>query len=119
VLIADDFAEVRTFLTALLRREGFATREATDGVTALQIIQEGLVDAALIDVRMPNLNGKEVLRATRGLRPELPVIMLTGLGSAEEAEEMLRLGARYYLTKPVPNRDLVEALRQVLGERVA
>jgi two-component system, NtrC family, response regulator len=119
VLIADDVKEVRSFLVALLRREGFATVEAAEGIAALQAIRTGQADLVLLDVLLPGMSGMDVLREARKLTQTLPILLITGLGSIEAAVEAVKLGADDYLTKPMPNHELVQAIRRALNCRAS
>jgi len=81
--------------------EGYAARTAADGEEAMRIIGEGDVDLVLTDLRMPKLSGNEVLKRTVSEHPGLPVIILTGHGTIEDAVAAMRIGAYDFATKPV------------------
>src|SRR5262249_53560451 len=93
VLIAEDEANMRRVLSALLERDGYRTLEAPDGAAALELLARESVDAILTDLRMPKLNGLELLEAVRRKHPEIPVIMLTAHGTVGSAVEALKQGA--------------------------
>jgi CheY-like chemotaxis protein len=115
VLIADDDPQMRRLIRIVLQREGFEVLEANDGLDALELIEQGLVDLVILDVDMPRLNGLGVLEEIRAQMrtASLPVIVLTALQDDTE-EKALDLGAQDYLTKPVQTRSLVARVRAVL-----
>jgi DNA-binding response OmpR family regulator len=113
ILLIDDDLDHLDITSYVLRREGFVVSTASDGATALRIIGERPPDLALLDVRMPTVDGFEVLRAIR-LESVLPVIMLTAHGDDEDVVRGLQLGADDYVTKPFSPRQLVERVRAAL-----
>lgn len=118
VLIADDMPEVRAFVVRLLKDEGYELVEASDGVAALDLIRQGRVDLALVDVLLPRMSGMTVLKEARQFttRSSLPILLFTGLGSIEAAVEAMKLGANDYLTKPIPIDELLGAVRSAWRE---
>ena len=92
VLVVDDEANMRRVLSALVRREGFETVEAANGVAALEILNEEKVDAVLTDLKMPQMNGIELLAEVRRRRVGIPVILLTAHGTIGSAVEALKRG---------------------------
>src|SRR5262249_51170511 len=115
VLIAEDEANMRRVLAALLERDGFRTVLAADGEAALEALGREPIDAILTDLRMPKLNGLELLEAVRRRHPEIPVIMLTAHGTVGSAVEALKRGAFDYLTKPFDP----DEIRQVVEKAVS
>jgi DNA-binding NtrC family response regulator len=107
VLIVEDEPNVRCVLAALLARAGHRTREAADGERALEALDAGGVDAVLTDLRMPRMNGLELLEAIRARRRRVPVILLTAHGTIGSAVEALKTGAFDYLTKPYDPEELL------------
>src|SRR2546425_12642912 len=101
VLVVDDEPSVRALLTDALQIEGFKVVTAASGLTALDHVASRTFSSAILDIRMPELDGMETLRRLRELAPRLPVIVLTGYGDIPSAVETMRLGASDYLTKPV------------------
>jgi DNA-binding response OmpR family regulator len=110
VLIVDDEAELVSALEERLNLRGFEASGVTTGAEALSLIAEVPFDVVLLDLKMPGLDGLEVIRRIKAEQPELQVILLTGWGSEEDAEKGKELGAYDYLMKPVKIRDLVRAL---------
>jgi len=98
----------------LLKREGFEPIVAHDGETALEMIHEGLSDAVLLDMKMPGINGFEVLRQSKANHPNLPIIVMTAYGGATSASEIMKEGAWGYLPKPLNNRLLVDKLKRAI-----
>jgi len=89
VLIVEDEANMRRVLSALLERDGFRTLEAQDGSAALDALAREPVDAILTDLRMPKMNGLELLEAVRRTHPEIPVVMLTAHGTVGSAVQLI------------------------------
>ncbi len=110
VLIVDDEPNVRRVLAALLSRAGFEIVLAADGQRALESLERERVDAVLTDLRMPHMNGLELLEAMRARHRRVPVVLLTAHGSVGSAVEALKCGAFDYLTKPYDPDELIAAL---------
>ncbi len=117
VLITDDEKDVRWLLSVLMRDEGFEPLEAADGPAALRIIRQGRADVMLLDLLMPGMSGLELFREVRRLDAALPVILATGSGTAQSAEQAGKYGAAGFLTKPFKNDELVFAVRMALQRR--
>jgi len=109
VLVVDDEAEIRALLSRRLRRSGFSVEEAGNGEEALALVDKGVPDVVVTDMSMPRLGGLGLLKALRGRDPDLPVIILTGHGSLDNAIEALRDGSLFdYLLKPLDDLALLE-----------
>ena len=113
VLIVDDDAVLREGLGEAVADLGHVVVEAADGHAALDVLAEGGVDAMLLDLRMPGLDGMEVLRRMRG-RGGPPVAILTAVATAGNTIEAMRLGAVDHLTKPIGPDDLAGVLARML-----
>jgi len=100
ILVVDDEAPVREVLTEYFATEGYAVEAATSGLEALSAVRGGRADLVLLDVRMPGLDGVEVLRRIRELTDSVPVIMVTANEDVSLARETLTLGAFDYVAKP-------------------
>lgn len=100
ILLVDDDAVFRQTVSRALQRRGFSVHEAENGERALSVGILAECSAALIDLRMPGMNGLELLKRLREQYDDLPVIVLTGHGSISTAIEAIKLGAFHYLTKP-------------------
>ena len=117
VLIVDDERDFCELLFRILTREGLVPLVAHDGLGALEMISSGIVDAVLLDVRMPGMDGVEVLRRARKLNADLPILMLTAHAGFDGAVLCMKEGASDYLTKPVKHREIIEKLKRALSER--
>jgi len=114
ILIVEDERSQREMLRDFLTKEGHRVIEAKNGEEAMNLVRGKSLDLALIDFRMPGLNGLEVLKEAKGINPELDVIMVTAYGTVETAVDAMKAGAMDYITKPI---DLEELL--LLIERAA
>ncbi len=116
ILICDDEAEILRYLKKLLEREGFVVETFTSGSALLQRIEggSGTVDLLLQDVRMPDMDGIEVLTRVTKARPGLPVIVMTAYGSIDAAVAAMKLGAYDYLTKPFPREKILAVMGNAL-----
>jgi DNA-binding response OmpR family regulator len=113
VLVVDDEPAIRDVVVQYLRREGYATLEASDGDAARELLQREWPSLVVLDLMLPGTDGLTLCRWIRD-RSQLPVIMLTARG--EEADRIvgLELGADDYVTKPFSPRELVARVRTVL-----
>ena len=117
ILIAEDDGEMAQLLACLLHREGLTPLLAKDGIEALQLVRAGDPDVLLADLRMPGMDGMELMRKAKDLDPELPVILLTGYAEVRGAVEALRAGAHDYLAKPFEHRQVIRVVLRALNER--
>jgi DNA-binding NtrC family response regulator len=111
ILVVDDEKNIREGLGKVLELDGYKVLLACDGKEAVQNLNRGDVDLVITDLRMPNLSGEEVLQKATTMSPSLPVIILTGHGTIENAVQAMKNGAYDYLTKPV-NMDRLSLLVQ-------
>lgn len=100
ILVVDDEAPVREVLTEYFSTEGYTVEAAGNGAEALTVVRGGRADLVLLDVRMPGLDGVQVLRRIRELDDRVPVIMVTANEDVTLAKETLKLGAFDYVAKP-------------------
>ena len=119
VLIADDEDSLRSTIAAWLGDEGFVVQQAADGLEAIKLVQSNDFDIALLDIKMPGVNGLEVLRFVRKNSPTTDVIMMTAMSDVNMAVEAMKLGSKEYLTKPVDLDQLVPQLRMLISKRDA
>jgi DNA-binding NtrC family response regulator len=117
LLVADDEAVNRRLMKALFIAEGFEVTLAEGGEEALSLAAAAPPSLVLLDLRMPDLNGLEVLAALRARAPQLPVIVVTSHGDVPAAVEATRLGAYDFLIRPINNDKLVLAVRRALERR--
>ncbi|WP_118138682.1 response regulator transcription factor [Oceanicella sp. SM1341] len=116
IALVDDDRNILASLSILLESEGFEIRTYSDGATALHALSASPPDIAVLDIKMPRMDGMEVLRRLRR-KSEVPVIFLTS--KDDEIDEMLglRMGADDYIRKPFSQRLLIERIRAVLRRR--
>jgi len=116
ILVVDDEEDMRTTLAILLEAEGYSVVTAMNGHGAVERITQEPIDLVVSDIRMPDMDGIELLREVKTRNPLLPVVMVTGYGSAELAVESMKLGAFDYLQKPFDNERLYEVVRSALSQ---
>jgi two-component system nitrogen regulation response regulator GlnG len=116
VLVADDEEEIRNILSRILEKEGFEVITASDGEQAMQKICSDIPDAVLLDVRMPGLNGMEVLKKIKAIEENLPVVLVTAYADTHQAVEAMKEGAYDYLAKPFDNNEVVWITSRALAE---
>lgn len=117
VLFADDEPHLRELLQAELSRLGHYVTVCPDGPSALQALEKGSYDAAILDIRMPGMSGLEVLMRMKQIAPNTEAILLTGHASLESAVEALRLGAFEYITKPCKLAEIEAVLRRIAEKK--
>lgn len=117
VLIVDDETELLESLQRVFTRRNITTFTAESGPEALDLLQRELVDIMVLDVKMPGMDGLEVLRRVKTKHPSIQVILLSGHPSVEAALEGVKLGASEYLKKPPQISKLVETIKRLFRER--
>jgi len=110
VLVVDDDAEVRALLSRVLTKAGFAVGEAVSGAEGMALLGRHEYDVALVDVKLPDASGLDILRWAREAESDTEFIVLTGNADVETAVEAMRLGAYDFLGKPWRNAELVEVI---------
>ncbi|HEX2195054.1 MAG TPA: sigma-54 dependent transcriptional regulator [Candidatus Limnocylindria bacterium] len=113
ILVVDDDAQIRSLLADLLKSNGYAVREAKTGAEALAGVAKQRPDLVMMDIKLPDQDGLEVLRALKRERPELEVIVMTAFGGSSSAIKAMEHGAYDYVTKPFDIDDLLATLRRV------
>src|SRR5712691_7158589 len=114
LLIVDDELGMRQFLTHLFQREGHVVRAAENGRQAMELLRAGPSDLIISDVRMPDMNGIELLRSARELFPEIEVVLMTAFANVDTAREAFLLGAYDFVQKPFDNEVLKETVGRAL-----
>jgi two-component system response regulator HydG len=117
VLVVDDQRNMRATTAMILRAAGHAVQEAEDGAAALRRIAAEAFDVVLTDLRMPEVDGMEVLRSAQQLAPETQVIVMTAYGTIESAVEAIRQGAYDFLAKPFKEDELLLRVSKALEKR--
>ncbi len=113
ILIVEDEETQRSLLAGLLRKEGYTVEEAGDGTTALDLFRARTIDLALLDFKLPDMDGLAILKGLKEINPEIEVIMITAFGSIENAVNALKSGASEYLTKPIDLDDLLFKIKKI------
>ena len=119
VLIVDDEKNILLTLSQSLQLAGYHTELASSGQVALDVASARPVDAVLMDVKMPDMDGLTALGRLHEMKPELPVIMMSGHGTIDTAVKATQLGARDFLEKPIARDRLLVALRKHHRAQVA
>jgi len=114
ILVVDDEPEVLSLLKRILASEDAEILSAGSGAKALAIARRTQLDLVILDVKLPDLSGTEVLRCLRKMDDRLPVIIVTAYGSADGVRASMRLGAFDYLTKPFDNEEIRRVAREAL-----
>lgn len=118
ILIVDDEKNIRSGLQIAFEDEGYDTFEAADGQEAWKIINKNTIDLVITDLRMPVMSGYELLKKINAAYPTLPVIVLTGHGSIEDAVQAMRDGAVDFFTKPVDLDHLILTVSKALSNKL-
>ena len=116
ILLVDDEEEFVLSLAERLEIRGFTPRVAHNGERAIQLVEEDPPDVMVLDLKMPGMDGLEVLRRVKRAHPRVQVVMLTGHGSERDEDAARRLGAFEHLQKPVELRDLLRVLESAHEE---
>ncbi len=117
ILVVDDEPNLRRVLGAQLSRDGYEVHAVADGEAALRILEDQYVDVLITDLRMPRLDGLELLRRALLLEPDLPVVIITAHGTVDNAVEALKSGAFDYITKPFDQNDVRNVVKKALRTR--
>jgi len=116
ILVVDDEEALRTVLSSELVSEGYQVESASDGDEAISIVQSKQFDLVLLDIKMPKVDGFEVLKFIKKSYPQLKVIMLTAFADLKNAIESKKLGAEDFISKPYDLVDLLTTIERVLSE---
>jgi len=114
ILIIDDEEHMCWALDRAMRQEGYQTEVAYRGREGLNLIREESPSLTILDLRLPDMDGLEVLKEAKAINPKLPVIMLTAHGTIETAIEAMKIGAADYITKPFDLEELKLVIKQNL-----
>jgi DNA-binding NtrC family response regulator len=114
ILIVDDEENVRKIIGIQLRRLGHETFEAQDGPEALEILTANQIQAMITDLKMPKMDGLELLQRVRRTHPQIPVIMITAHGTIDTAVEAMKRGAFDYVTKPFNQEDFLNTIERAV-----
>ena len=119
ILIIEDEAAIRRVLTKILSEESdtYIVEDAEDGIQGLEKIKNNDYDLVLCDIKMPKMDGVEVLEAVKKIKPEIPMVMISGHGDMETAIQTMRLGAFDYISKPPDLNRLLNTVRNALDRK--
>lgn len=119
ILIIEDEAAIRRVLTKILSEENdsYKVDEAEDGLQGLEKIKNNDYDLVLCDIKMPKMDGVELLEAVKKIKPEIPMVMISGHGDMETAIQTMRLGAFDYISKPPDLNRLLNTVRNALDKK--
>jgi DNA-binding NtrC family response regulator len=117
ILVVDDEEAFRYMLSSLMSGAGYAVDTAADGVSAINAIQTKLYHVVLLDLKMPKVDGLEVLKFIKSNAPGVEVIMLTGMADVKTAVECMKTGAYDYITKPTTADELLSTIQRALERR--
>ncbi len=118
VLLVDDEEEFVKSLSERVKMRELGSEIALNGEKALQIVKDQVPDVMVLDLKMPGIDGMEVLRRVKKAYPKVEVIILTGHGSEKDEKDARRLGAFDYLQKPVDIESLVQCIRHAYKNRI-
>lgn len=119
ILLIEDEAAIRRVLSKILSEENknYIISEAEDGLQGIELIKKEDFDLVLCDIKMPKMDGVEVLEAIKKIKPETPVVMISGHGDLETAVNTMRLGAFDYISKPPDLNRLLNTVRNALDRK--
>lgn len=117
ILVVDDEQSLREVLSIMLKRAGYAVTSVSDGEAAIEQLQKEIFDLVITDLRMPKVDGMEVLRAVKSASPETVVLIITAFATADSAVEAMKQGAYDYLTKPFQVDEVQLIIRNALEKR--
>ena len=117
ILVIEDQPDHRQSLVEILGFHGYRTLEAADGLTGIRLLEQEDPDLALLDLKLPDMDGLEVLRWVRANTPEVPVVLISGYGTVPAAVEATKLGAIDFLEKPLRAERVLFTIEKALRER--
>ena len=120
ILIIEDEAAIRRVLTKIISEENetYNVEEAEDGLLGIEMIKNNDYDLVLCDIKMPKMDGVEVLEKAKKIKPEIPIVMISGHGDLDTAVNTMRLGAFDYISKPPDLNRLLNTVRNALDRKV-
>jgi len=115
LLLVDDEVGFSTVISKRMGKRGVLVETASGGAEAIQLLRSRDFDVAILDLKMEDMDGLEVLKIFKKMVPKMPVIMLTGHGSESSAQEGILLGAFDYLTKPCELNELLQKISEAVA----
>ncbi len=119
ILLVDDEEKVREMLSSLLNSRGYLVKNVADGEEALKNLNSSDFDIIITDLRMPQMDGAELIKKVRHLKPNIGIIVLTGYGDIESYIDIMEMGAFEYINKTLSIDDLFEDLCLAINKLVA
>lgn len=119
ILVVDDEPVARQSLTDILRLEGYTVNSVPNGQAAVEYVRTHPVELMIVDLRMPGMDGLEVVQVTNQISPETEIVLLTAFGTTESAIQALRLRIHDYLLKPAPPVQVINSVKKGLARREA
>lgn len=117
ILIADDEQEIRESLSLILEEEGYSCTTAADGDAALQEIESSNFDILIADIKMPKLNGMQLMEKVKNISPQTMIIIITAYATVETAVQALRSGASDYIVKPLDFDEVIFRVKHLMNRR--
>jgi two-component system response regulator PilR (NtrC family) len=117
ILVVDDELSMREFLEIMLTKEGYQVRTAADGRKALALAEKELFDLAILDIRMPKMDGIETLVGLKEISPETVALMITAYASTDTAIQAMKQGAYDYITKPFKIEEIKMTIQKALEKK--
>ncbi|MBT8303088.1 MAG: response regulator, partial [Bacteroidia bacterium] len=119
ILVIEDESAIRRVLVKILSEENdkYEVAEAEDGLAGVEMIKKDDFDLILCDIKMPKMDGVEVLEAVKKIKPEIPMVMISGHGDLDTAVNTMRLGAFDYISKPPDLNRLLNTVRNALDKK--
>ncbi len=117
IMIIDDEPNLRRSLALILQKAGYSVTAAGTAEEAFQYLQAGAYDLSFLDLKMPDINGMDLLPQIKNLYPDMPVLILTAHATLESAIEAVRRGARDYLTKPIDPNTILTRVDEIMAEQ--
>ena len=115
VLMVDDEEGFVNVMAKRMGKRGVEIVKSFSGTEGIQVLRRQVFDAAVVDLKLGDMNGIEILKIFKKMDPDMPVIMLTGHGSEEAAREGIQYGAFDYLTKPYELEALIQKINEAIG----
>lgn len=115
VLIVDDQFGIRTLLNEVLQKEGYEIYQAANGLQALQVMKQHAPDLVLLDIKIPGMDGLEILKKMKETNPDIRVIIMTAYGELDMIEKTKKLGALAHFSKPFDIEEIRNAVKQYVS----
>jgi len=119
ILVVDDDTELRKVLSSILSEEGYSVETVENGEQAIRVSEKKRFDLALIDIKLPDMEGTELLQRLKAKQPHIVIIIVTGFPTIENAMGAVNKGADGYILKPLEIGKLLQAVRKHLNKQAA